>query len=137
MYRYGFFVTGLYGSPIEDSFLTGCIRRLLETYPETADQFSVPEDIEGIFFSMFYEHEEVFAPDLLAACTNRYIDTVLVYDSMLCNIYIHKGLGDAQMVFDDHIDRIKTVYEGAFENPFEWVDMIDKRTSMEDAPCAN
>ncbi len=137
MFRYGFFISGLYGSKIEDSFLTGCIRRILETYPESADQFSVPEGIEGIFFSMFYQYEEVFAPDLLAASTNQYIDTVVVFDSKLCNVYVHKGLGDVQMVFEDHAENIKALYEGAFQIPFEWIDIIDKRISVQDFPCAN
>ncbi len=109
----------------------------METYPESADQFSIPEGIEGTFFSIFYDHEEAFASDLLAACTNRYIDTVLVFDDALCNIYIHKGLGDAQMIFDDHIEKIKRLYEGAFQIPFGWIDIIDKRISIQDSPCAN
>ena len=129
MYRFVMFMSCLYGGKI-DSFLNHYMKSLCEKYPDAAESFQIPNEMSAIFSTLTYDTETRLATDLLEAIPNAFVSVIFVYDREMRILNIHKGDGDLDTVVEDHIANIIIQYEWAFEDEFEYIDIVDQRRGL-------
>ena len=121
------FLGGIYGEPV-DSYLNVCMEKLIDMDPENSAQFKIPPTIKLLFFAMKYSDKMKLAGDLLESRKNSFIATIFVFDPETCNIYIHKGTGISDQLFEDYYKYIVENYYNIFGTNLNCKDLIDLRT---------